>query len=253
MLEVLGQSQGWEISSSPPGSAPRPKPSPVPKGANPHFSLEIIYYSKFSQASASLVLPGKPLRSQFTPRCYPNPEAMPSPTLGIACYRRMEIFGTAPSRTGKPGASSSLFQNSFFPSKAKRWQNLLVSLTQTLESKQRWKTPSTGIFFSTWNSLLGAESRFKVTKLWWNPGGLNWGFFCLKTTISGVVSAFPSLHLHPFCSPGKPLGKTGKQLHGAFPKCWERWQQLNWAPHKEMFLLGPFSNKNPDSLSCHSH
>lgn len=120
MLEVLGQSQGWEISSSPPGSAPRPKPSPVPKGANPHFSLEIIYYSKFSQASASLVLPGKPLRSQFTPRCYPNPEAMPSPTLGIACYRRMEIFGTAPSRTGKPGASSSLFPEFFLSLKSKK-------------------------------------------------------------------------------------------------------------------------------------
>lgn len=68
MLEASGWSQGWEISSSPPGSAPlnHPQlwdfhhpnatnaPPPVPKGENSNFSLKIIYYSKFSQEFASL-------------------------------------------------------------------------------------------------------------------------------------------------------------------------------------------------------
>lgn len=147
MLELLGQSQGWEISSSPPGSAPRPKPSPVPKGANPHFSLKIIYYSKFSQASASLVLPGKPLRSQFTPVVIPTQRRCLHPLwelLVTGGWRSLELLQAG---LGNQEPAAPYSQNSFFPSKAKRCQNLLVSLTQTLESKQRWKTPSTGIFF----------------------------------------------------------------------------------------------------------
>lgn len=69
------------------------------------------------QVFPGICLSGQPLKWQFSPSCHPNPEVM----FWEWDVSRMESFGVAPSHP----------QRDLFPSRAKRHQNVFVSLNSS--------------------------------------------------------------------------------------------------------------------------
>lgn len=178
---------------------------------NPSFSLKIIDYSNFSQEFGSLLWD-------------PNPEVMPSSTLG--CLEFGDLW------------SCSLFPEAFVSHKSKKASECVgVIKVKHWSLNREGKMPQTGIFFHlkfTPRSRIVVQSDKAVVKR---------SQFKLRHFFSSQNNNFKCCFCFPFSSsplillPWKTLGKKLEQLHRAFPKSCQRWQRLSWAPHEEMLLL----------------
>lgn len=140
MLGVSGWTQGWATSSSPPGSAPRPKPSPGSGFPAPssHQCTTLSAQrckSQFFPKNHLLfqVFPGKCLTGPpwttseipVYPKLLSQPRGDAFTQFGNGMFggqRSSELLPPIPSRTGKPGAGSSLFPELFLSLKSKKVQ-----------------------------------------------------------------------------------------------------------------------------------